>query len=133
RLDILRGIMRVGPALRSRKGVCACAKAQIRLPSPILEIVPRLKSRLSPIRNFVVAIPRSFQNFAGCFVEFRHLILCRQRTSAVAGTALKDFTAKAAGLVNFQNINRYVVRTERPQLVQRILPTRSLLMWKSCD
>src|SRR5216684_1067903 len=53
------------------------SKSQIRLAPPIFQIVPRSKSRLRPIRNLVVLIPRRLQDRASRLIKRRRPINIR--------------------------------------------------------
>ena len=83
RLHILRRVMRIRPSLRPRKRMRPRPKSQIRLPPPILQIVLRFKSRLRPIRNFVMVIPRRPQLRLRRLIKLRHLIFARHRPRAI--------------------------------------------------
>src|SRR5271168_3742534 len=67
------------------------------------------------------------------FVECRHVVFAGNIASTVAAAALQDFEPEAAALVNFQQIDRNVLRLQIRELIQRLPPTGGSLMREAGD
>src|ERR1700722_2832631 len=126
-------VVAVGPALRTGKGMRPSAEPEVRLPPPILEIVPRRKSRLGPIGDFVLEITGGFQFCLSQFIKLGHLFFRWNLPGAVPRSALQNFQSQPAPLVNFHHINGNVFRPKRDGLAKRLPPRDMCLLWKSSD
>src|SRR5258708_1529769 len=84
RIHIIRRIMRISPPLHPRKRMRPSSKSQIRLASPILQIVPRSKPRPPPIGNLIMLIPARPQYRASRLVKFRHPTIARHITGTIS-------------------------------------------------
>src|SRR6266581_1070927 len=108
-------------------------KSQVRFPPPVFQVVPRFKSRLRPVRNLVVMIPRRPQRFLRHLIKLRHLIFARHRSGAVLPPALQQLLAEPAALINLQQIDRNVLRPHRRQFFQRSPPAFLRLVRQPCN
>src|SRR5260370_405356 len=115
-------IMRVCPSLRPRKRMCPSPKSQVRLAAPVFQVMLRFKSRLCPIRNLVVMIPRGRERLLRHLIKLRHFILARHRPGAVLPPAVQQLLPEPAALINLQQINRNMLRRQRRQFFQRLPP-----------
>ncbi len=108
-------------------------KSQIRLASPVFQIMLRFKSRLRPVRNLVVMIPRRPQRFLRHLIKLRHLVFARHRPRAVLPSTVQQLLPQPAPLINFQQINGNMLRRQPRQFIQRLPPTFLCLMRQSRD
>src|SRR5712692_3728311 len=107
--------MRVGPARPAIEGMCARADAQIGLARPVFQVVAGAAARQGPIGDLVMLVARRGQPLAGALVEVGAGVVVRQKLRAVAAPTREYFPAQAAALVNFQEVNRRVLWTQRDQ------------------
>ena len=78
-------------------------------------------------------IPGALQEKTSGLVEFRHFIFAGQFPGAVAGPATQDFAAQMATPIDFEQIDRDVLRCQLRQLVERALPTLGGLVRETGD
>src|SRR6266436_2373420 len=133
RINIPRRIMRISPSLRPGKRMRPSPKSQIRLTPPILQIVPRSKSRPSPIRNLIMLIARRLQNRASRFIKLRHSIIIRNVARAISISSAQHFRTQPAPLIHLQQINRNMLRRQLHQRIHRLPPGRPRLLRQSCN
>src|SRR5579859_191173 len=102
RRNIPRRIVRVSPSLRPGKRVRPGPKPQISLPPPILQVMPRSKSRLGPIRYLVMLIARSPQLPASRLIKLRHLVIARHFGGTVPFSPAQNLASQPAPLIHLQ-------------------------------
>ena len=113
--------------MEAKHRVRVYAKAEIRLPRPILQIVPRFKSVAGEIGNFILRNPRRSQPIAGSNIKIGDGFFIGDKVRVVARPACHQFSAEPRILIYFEHVNTHVRRTGRDGFCQRELPafTRS--------
>ena len=87
----------------------ARAEADVRLASPVFQIVARTEARQTPVRDFVVLVAGVREPRARRFIRFGHRVVARNRLGAVTAAARERFFAEPAAFVNFQQVDGNVL------------------------
>src|SRR5207253_2881395 len=123
-----RSTKRVRPSLRSRERMRPRPKSQVWFAPPVFQVVLRFVSRLCPIRNLVVTVPRRAQRLLRHLIKLHHVIFAGHRTSAVLFPALQQLLAEPAVLIDLQEVNGNMLRSQPRQFLQRLPPACLRLM-----
>ena len=98
-------------------------ESQVRLPLPILQIVPRLKPRPRKIRNLIPLDPHARQPLHRRLIEISDSIFPRHIPRPIPRSQHQQLAPQPAVLIHLQHVNRNMRNAQPLHPIERLLPT----------